>query len=257
MPNDGVEYETQTVRAVRGMESRTVAKWEARGWEVVSQSQGRLQTEITFRHPKQKTNWRMFAIGGAVIAALLIGIIVNGVIREQNDARAANDPAPVSTEEPADAAPSDEPADDAPTEEPTPSPSSDAADDAALTLETSSELAALLTLTDYCDSSIAAFAESHSGRTISFDGNIGAMNNHEGATTRYDILIGAGDYSETSQPGPSFQFRDVNITNDLHLTGDVPDMIGVGDNLHFTAEIDRYEASSCLLLLEPIQTSVR
>jgi hypothetical protein len=49
------------------------------------------------------------------------------------------------------------------------------------------------------------------------------MNNHEGYTTRYDILITYGDYSEThSNGGPSFQFRDVNITSDLNLTGDVP-----------------------------------
>lgn len=46
-----VEYETTTVRAVRGMESRTVKKWEGDGWELVTQTPGKLQTELTFRRP--------------------------------------------------------------------------------------------------------------------------------------------------------------------------------------------------------------
>lgn len=83
------------------------------------------------------------------------------------------------------------------------------------------------------------------------------MNNHGNYKTRYDILIGAGDFSETEAPGPAFQFRDVNVTYDLHFKGDPPDTIGVGTNLHVTAEIDEYESSSCLFLLEPVETTVR
>ena len=45
-----VTYGTKTIRAVRGMESRTIKKWEADGWEFVSQSPGKVQAaEIAFR----------------------------------------------------------------------------------------------------------------------------------------------------------------------------------------------------------------
>jgi hypothetical protein len=125
-------------------------------------------------------------------------------------------------------------------------------------VETNEELAALLELPDYCSPAIADFADRYSGRTIAFDGNIGAMNDHGDYATRYDILIGAGDSSETSAPGPAFQFRDVNATSDLHLTGsNIPDSIGVGDNLRLTAQIDRFEGNSCLFLLKPLSTESR
>ena len=44
-----VTYESKTTRVVRGTESRTVAKWNRDGWEVVSQSPRTLRTAITFR----------------------------------------------------------------------------------------------------------------------------------------------------------------------------------------------------------------
>ncbi|WP_427286793.1 DUF4839 domain-containing protein [Bacillus tropicus] len=181
------------------MESRTIKKWETQGWEVVSQSPGTVQTEITLRRPKPKTPPLLWIAGGGV--AVL-------------------------------------------------------AEDVVLTPENSPELAALLAGPD-CGSDVAAFAAAHRGQTIAFPGNIGAMAPHGDAKTRYDILIGAGDYSPTSATGPNFQFRDENTINDLHWTGSVPDTIDVGTNLSVTAEVDRYEERSCLILLEPVTTAVR
>lgn len=253
MTDSGVEYETQAIRAIRGMEARTVAKWEQQGWEVVSQSQVAMQTVITIRRPKSKAPWKWYAIGGGVLAVVLSVVIVSGVISEnaaeQDDAPAAVASASVA---PSDASPAEEAE---PTEPAEPEPTEP--EDVALTPETNEELARLLTLGDYCDPSIPAFAEKYGGQTVSFEGYIGAMNPHDSATTRYDILIGAGDFSETSAPGPTFQFRDVNATNDLHYTGDVPDSIGVGANLGVAAEVGEYEESSCLFLLDPVETSFR
>lgn len=63
MTSDGeVTYETKTVRAVRGMES--IKKWEADGWEFVSQSPGKVQAEITFRRPQPKSRRLLWMIGG-------------------------------------------------------------------------------------------------------------------------------------------------------------------------------------------------
>jgi hypothetical protein len=127
---------------------------------------------------------------------------------------------------------------------------------ANLTAANNPELAALLAGTE-CGDTIAQFASKYRGRTIEFDGNIVAMQPHENYDTRYDILMLAGDFNGATNPGPNFVFRDVNTTNDLHYTGDVPDTIGQGTNLHVVAEVGDYEASRCLLLLEPVSTQVR
>lgn len=61
MADAEVKFETKSVRAIRGMESRTVKKWEADGWVLVSQTPGKLQTEITFRRPKPKSRRLVWA----------------------------------------------------------------------------------------------------------------------------------------------------------------------------------------------------
>lgn len=249
MADDDVMYETRTVRTIRGAESRTVSKWEKAGWEVVSHSKGKLQTEITIRRPKPKTPGRLVAIGGGALAALVIALIANGIIREQSMAEPAQTPEASASE-------STTTSSERSSQEPTPTESAGAGG-VVLTPESNADLATVLDVDDYCDGSIAAFAEKYRGQTIAFDGNIAAMNSHEGANTRYDILVGAGDFSETSASGPAFQFRDVNATNDLHYAGNMPDTIGVGTNLHITAQIDAYEPRSCLFLLEPVETAFR
>lgn len=203
-----VQYVERTARAMRGMESRTIKKWQDDGWEVVSQTQGKLQTEIIFRRPKPKSRRLLWIIGAAALALILGTVITIGIISERN--------APAETAEPA-SSPTKEAPEEEPAPEPTqaePSPTAAPAP-AVLTPENSPEFAAILTLGDYCSPDIAAFAAAHSGDTIAFPGYIGAINPHDGATTRYDILIGAGDYNEASAPGPAFQFRDVDTTNDM------------------------------------------
>lgn len=245
-----VQYEERTARAMRGMESRTIKKWEGDGWALVSQTQGKLQTEITFRRPKPRSQRLIWIIGGAAFALIIGAVITIGVISERNAPAESAEPATSDTRE----ASEEEPAPEPTQADPTPAIVPEAA---VLTPESSPEFAAILALGDYCSPDIAAFAAAHSGDTIAFPGYIGAINAHNGATTRYDILIGAGDYSETSAPGPAFQFRDVNTTNDMRWGGDVPDSVGAGTNLAVTAEVDRYEESSCLFLIEPVSTAVR
>lgn len=231
------------------MESRTVTKWESDGWELVSQTPRKLRTELTFRRPKPKTRWLPWVAGGAVLAGALAVIIVVGVVSERN---AAPSSSPSAAPSESAVLPKASPSAAAPTTAPPVQPQ-----DVALTPQNNSELAAVLALGDNCDPSIAAFAETYRGRTISFPGNVAVLGPHGGATTRYDILVGAGDFSETSASGPTFQFRDVNTTDDLHFVGTGPDTIGAGTNLDVTAQVDEYEASSCLFLLDPVSTAVR
>ncbi|GGD76843.1 DUF4839 domain-containing protein [Microbacterium murale] len=247
-----VQYETHTVQTLRGTEAKSIAKWEADGWELISQTPGRIRTQLVFRRPKPKTPWRMYAIIGGVLVVIAI-IIVIGSVLSSGAAEPKESPSASA------AAPSDEPSSE-PSEEPSDEPSdvSSAAPavDTPLTIASSPDLAALLTSPDSVPAS-EAFAQKYAGQLIEFDGAIGAMNNHDGYTTRYDILIVNGDYSEThSNGGPTFQFRDVNITSDLNLTGDVPDTIGVGTNVHVIVRVGEYDPNNMLFQLEPVETRV-
>jgi Domain of unknown function (DUF4839) len=247
MAVDAPRYEYESVRVLRGTEGRTIAKWVQNGWELDAQSQGSmLRTDLTFRRVQAKASWRVLAMAGAVVVLVLV--IAIGVVTERRGGSGSTDAAAVTstqTEQPA-AATTSAAAPTQPTGEKT------------LTAENSPELAALLSLKDPGAASVGEFAAAYRGRTIEFDGNIGAMNHHGDYTTRYDILVGAGDFSETSSSGPNFQFDDVNIVSDLHLTGsNIPAAIGVGDNLHVVARVGDYNSTSELFRLEPVSTQVR
>ena len=234
MADDDVQYESKDVRAIRGTEARTIAKWQKDGWKLVTQSQGPLlQTKLTFRRSKPKTPWRLLAVLGGVVLLLIIFAVIMGAIQGGGS---SPEPTTSPTEGTGAVAPSEQPSGE-PTEAPEPS---EPAEEETLTVENNEDLAALLSgPTD--GPTVEEFAASNEGRSIEFDANVGAINNHGGYNTRYDILILAGDYSETSTTGPYFQFRDVNITNDLHLTGsNIPDTIGVGDNLHIIARVGAF-----------------
>lgn len=162
--------------------------------------------------------------------------------------------APTATESPA-----EEPAIDR-TDLATPAPSTPSASptsDPVLTMETNADLAALMALTDYCSPEVAAFAEKYAGEVIAFDGNLGALTPYEDKKTRFSLLLGVGDFSETSQPGPAFQYRDVNLVSDPQWVGNVPDSIRAGQNFRFTSRVKAYEEASCLFLLEPVTTETR
>jgi Domain of unknown function (DUF4839) len=127
-----------------------------------------------------------------------------------------------------------------------------------LTVENNEDFAAVLAVKNEADPIIGKFAKKYAGRTIEFDGYIANMMLHGNYKTRYNILILAGDYGETTFSGPNFQFEDVNIVSDLNLTGsNIPDTIGRGQNLHITAVVKEYNEASELFRLEPISTEIR
>lgn len=249
-------YETKTVQAIRGAEARTIEKWERAGWEAIGQESGRLRTEITLRRPRPKRPWLLLAAGGGVLVLLIVFALIMGAIEGKdpsNEASQSVEPSQaVELSEDSSAAP------DATQAEAEPTDAEKPGTDGILTAENNGDFAALLASTDTCSDLVATFASNYAGRTIQFDGSIGAMGPHGDYDTRYDMLISFGDFSETtSYGGPSFQFRDKNIS-DLHLTGDdIPDSIGVGDNVRVTAEVDQFLSDPCLLLLDPVETEAR
>lgn len=126
-----------------------------------------------------------------------------------------------------------------------------------LTIENCEDLATILQLKDEFDDRIKAFAADYAGQTIEFDGNIAAISPHERYKTRYDLLIYAGDYSETSISGPSFQFSDVGVF-DLGLSDlDLPQFVRVGSNIHVVAVVKEYKKISGLFILDPVLITPR
>lgn len=126
-----------------------------------------------------------------------------------------------------------------------------------LTIANNNDLVTLLAVKDPSDPIVSAFATKYAGKTIAFDGNTAAVNNHEGFTTRFDYLIYAGDYNASSASGPNFQFSDVAYY-DLHLTGsNIPDTFGVGQNIHIVATVGQYNPSSSLFQLKPVSIEMR
>lgn len=248
MTNDEGKTETRSVQAFRGMEARTIAKWEQQGWHLITQAPGKLRTELTFQRERPTVSKKAL-IGGAAALIVLAVIITIGVISERaGGGSTAMAPAPTAAP-----AQSDPRSPDVRATTPM-APASTPAD--LLTVKNNRDLEALLKKGDNCDDSMKTFADKYQDRTIQFDGAIAAISPHGNTKTRYDILVvpGAGD----KPVGPTFQYVDVNTTSDLGWAGtDVPDSVGVGTKLRLTATVSVYAADTCLFHLNPVETAVR
>ncbi|MGC3862301.1 DUF4839 domain-containing protein [Micromonospora chersina] len=250
MADDGVRYEFKSVQTIRGIEARSIAKWQKAGWEFVDQAQGTLRTTLNFRRPKPKVPWVLIAVAAGVVLLLAIvggiaGALGGGDDKDRGPAKSPSEATVVAGGKPSE------------TPKPTESASGESEADQVLTVENSKDLAALLAVRDYCDETIGTFAAKHEDRTIEFDGSIASMSNHGDYKTRYDILVHPGDKGPKSVVGPAFKFEDVNVS-DLHLTGaNLPESVGTGDLLHVVARVGKYNPDQCLFFLEPVSTRIR
>lgn len=242
------KFETTTVQAVRGTVTRTIAKREEDGWELVSPTPGKLRTELVFRRPKPPIPWRTIIIGGSCAAVLAAVILVMSLISGHTAEKASTQTTGGPTSSPTSA--TSAPVSSAPAAE------KNASGDDALTPQSNAEFAALLGGAD-SGPGIEAFAKKYAGRIIEFDAKIADLRHHDGAKTRFDWLIlsdVAGAEHEYS--GPSFQFRDMNY-DDLHLTEGAPDSIVAGQKIHVVARVLSYSEVTTLFQLKPIKTTVR
>lgn len=249
------KYEIKSVHSVRGMEARTRAKWEKEGWEFVDQNQELLRTKLTFRRVKPKLPVRLLAAVSGVLVLLVIAGIILGATHGGSAAAAATASATnaaVVASEKATPTPSKAPQTGLPAR-PTPTA---APPERNLTVKSNADLAALLAAPEPSQQQQADFAAKYQGRTIEFDGNFADWQNDGNYKTRYDALVAPGDYSTTDQVGPAFQFKNVGMY-DLHLTGNVPDYIGRGTNVHVVATVGDYNSRANLFYLEPVSTEVR
>lgn len=256
--SDDVSFEYQTVKVLKGRESKSITQMTSQGWEVVSQEpSGVLRTTINYRRTKKKLPKQQIALIGAGLAIVLVGLGVASLMQGGDEvAEPERQTASGTKEEAKEVVPS--PGTIQTPSAPSSRDESQAPDTNVLTVKNNDRVASIMADTDYCSENIAQFAQDFEGHYLRFDGNIGALNNHGAYTTRYDILLGYGDADPNSQPGPAFQFRDVNTTSDLKYVGDeIPESIAAGDNVTVTAEVVKYEPKTCLFLLEPISTEFR
>lgn len=124
--------------------------------------------------------------------------------------------------------------------------------DTVLTTANCPDLATLLSSSDM---DASWFVSKYASKTIEFDGNIAYLAPHANYNTRWDVLINAGDYDPNHAQGPEMQYENVN-TFDMGFD-DSLDEIRTGTNVHIKAIVKDYNASTCLLHLDPVSMSAR
>lgn len=112
-----------------------------------------------------------------------------------------------------------------------------------------SDVQKLITSTD---TNAEWFSSAYRGKTITFDGWVADLQNHDSHDTRWDVLILAGDYGDGR--GPNFRLTDVAFS-DMHVEN--ADELRNGDNITITATVGDYNSASDWLELDPISISVR
>lgn len=268
MAEDGaVQYEHQSVKVIRGREASKVAEMQNQGWEMVSQTQGTLRTEMTFRRVKKRFSYAPW-MGGVALGMLIALFLAFNTLGDDDDPEPNDPPAAAATEqtdEPTDEPtppPTEEPSEETTgttTEEPTPSPTEEPAEepteepteadpgappgDAVLTIQNSPDLKALLTADD--DYSLnRSFAKTHQGRKIQFDGSVAD------ATPGYFLVYFGNDSDTNATSGPAFQFR----VRTLQVGGRPA---ATGDNLRFVATVGAFNVDQGLFFLTPVKVTER
>lgn len=126
-----------------------------------------------------------------------------------------------------------------------------------LTAQNNQDFAKLLTLKDPSDPSVELFATKYQDQTIEFDGCILSMQYHKNYKTRYDILLGCGNYDASKALGPNFHLTNVNAA-DMQLNTLYPEeIIYVGKNVHIVAKVINYNPNTTLFELDIISVTVR
>ncbi|MCJ0894373.1 hypothetical protein O4160_13575 [Rhodococcus sp. IEGM 1401] len=98
MDAEQARYEVTEIKVIRGAESKIIAGKQQEGWELVDRQDGILRTTLTFRRPKPKPPWRLWAALGGV-GVILAGIITVGALTEDDDASTTDAAAASSAEQ--------------------------------------------------------------------------------------------------------------------------------------------------------------
>lgn len=138
---------------------------------------------------------------------------------------------------------------------PTPTPEPTSNESIPLTVDTNSDLAAVLSNPQSDDADYSDFASTYAGQTIEFDAHVDYLQHYENYDTRYEMLISSGDWQgeNTVAPGPLFKIEDFNVF-EIGYNGEY---LEVGDNIHVIAKVGKYNRSSSLFYLDPLTITER
>lgn len=79
------------MKTVRGLTTRTIAKWEGQGWELTGRTPGVVRAELTFRRARAKVSKKGALALAGVVAALGL-IITVGAVTEGDDTPSSASP---------------------------------------------------------------------------------------------------------------------------------------------------------------------
>lgn len=112
----------------------------------------------------------------------------------------------------------------------------------------------LNTLLSSGETNASWFSSLYKGKEITFNGWVASLVNHESYSTRWDVLVLAGDGNAGLSTGPNFRLTDVSIYDMNVLNSDT---LREGDNISITAIVGEYDSAADWLELEPVSISVR
>lgn len=244
------KFETKVVKAIRGTENRVLQKWEGEGWELVSQNSGRLQTTFNFRKQKPPTNWKLIGGLAAALILCLAGLGIAGIF--SGDKEDAAIPAQIVESETSSPLPSEVATSEATVAES--SPASTPTQEEVITAENTPLFATVLGEKSPSYASVQQFASEYQGRKIEFDGAVvDVLQTEKFSAHFYDFLVSPGDYNPDTAIGPNFKFDSLD-QEDVKSLGISPER---GTNVHVIAEVVKYDSTSELFFLRPVEISKR
>ncbi|GBF17600.1 hypothetical protein Br6_05007 [Rhodococcus sp. Br-6] len=221
MTGEGTRYKVTEIKVIRGTESRTITSKQQEGWELVTQEKSGLRTTMTFRRPKPKIPWRLWAAFGGV-GVVLAGIMIVGAVLEDDSDASTTDAVAASSAEQSSSQPD-------PEQEAEPSSSADPTDK-VLTVENNADLAALLH-GPATGKAVEAFSEKYRSKTVEFKGFVADIyinpREHHGQST---INVMAGDANDPTHTGPVFQLS-------WYGHEDPKEKLAKGDNVRVRASV--------------------
>lgn len=97
------------------------------------------------------------------------------------------------------------------------------------------------------------FSSEYEGYTITFDGWVAHLMNHDNSDTRWDVLILPGDNGDASTD-LSLRLTDVSMS-DMNVVNS--DTLHMGDNITITAVVGEYNGMAGWLELDPVSITIR
>ncbi|MCD7770696.1 MAG: DUF4839 domain-containing protein [Oscillospiraceae bacterium] len=137
-----------------------------------------------------------------------------------------------------------------------------------LTIDNCDDLEYILTLNADRDESFSKFSTKYRGKTVAFEASIDYTDNHydfNPFTGKYkmnqsvcDVLISYGDYSSSSQLGPTFKVESITSRSLGYDTSRyLPDFMSTGSNVYVVLKVGEYDSDTGLFYMDLVSIEER